>query len=247
MEIKSTNAQSSIILGVIISVGFIISVWILSDAVRSLSPRMKTIEVKGMAEKKIISDYAIWTGSFSVDCTILTDGYNSIQNQKEKVLMYLERKGVNRKDVSISALITNIKYQMNENGYPSNIKLGYQLEQRVSISSKDINLITKIANESTELIQEGIEFISYTPNYYYTKLDALKIEMLGEATKDATQRAKVLAENSGGSVGSLASAYQGVFQITPANSTEISDYGMNDDVSIEKSIKAVVTLQFFIK
>ncbi len=247
MEKIRTEIQSSIILGVIISIGVIVSVWILGDAVRSLSPRTKTIEVKGMAEKKITSDFAIWTGSFSVDCNILTDGYSTIQFQKEKVLTYLESKGIKRNDISISAIVTNIKYQLNENGYPTSNRIGYQLEQRVSISSNNINLITNIANESTELIKEGIEFISYQPNYYYNKLDALKIEMLGEATKDATQRAKVLAENSGGSVGSLAAAYQGVFQITPANSTEISDYGMNDDISIEKSIKAVVTLHFFIK
>ena len=233
-------------LGLFLALGMIISMWILSGAILKLSPQNNTIEVKGMAEKSITSDFGTWTGSFTVDCQKLTDGYTMIQQQKEKVLNYLENKGIKREDIQISSLTTNVQYQMNENGIQTNNKLGYQLEQRVSIASNDINLITKIANESTELIQEGIEFMSFTPNYYYTKLNELKIEMLGEATKDATKRAQVLAENSGGKVGSVASAYQGIFQITPANSTEISDYGMNDDVSIQKSIKAVVTLKFFI-
>jgi hypothetical protein len=36
----------------------------------------------------------------------------------------------------------------------------------------------------------------------------------------------------------------GVMQITPVNSTEVSDYGINDTSSIEKAITAIVTASF---
>jgi len=35
-----------------------------------------------------------------------------------------------------------------------------------------------ISMESSELIDQGVEFSSGAPEYYYTKLDELKIEML---------------------------------------------------------------------
>ena len=36
----------------------------------------------------------------------------------------------------------------------------------------------------------------------------------------------------------------GVFQITPRNSTDVSDYGINDTSSREKDVTAVVTVTF---
>jgi hypothetical protein len=60
-------------------------------------------------------------------------------------------------------------------------------------------------------------------------------------------RAEELAKNSGSEVGKLKYASQGVFQITPVNSTDVSDYGIYDTTTIEKSIKAVVTIEYSIK
>jgi hypothetical protein len=56
-----------------------------------------------------------------------------------------------------------------------------------------------------------------------------------------------LAENSGSRVGRLRSASQGVFQITPRFSTEIEDYGMSDTTTVDKTAKAVVTMEFSIE
>ncbi|MFA5160529.1 MAG: SIMPL domain-containing protein, partial [Candidatus Omnitrophota bacterium] len=43
------------------------------------------------------------------------------------------------------------------------------------------------------------------------------------------------------------SAKMGVFQITPVNSTEISDWGMNDTTSLDKKVTAVVNASFSIE
>jgi hypothetical protein len=60
-------------------------------------------------------------------------------------------------------------------------------------------------------------------------------------------RAEELAKNSGSEVGTLKYASQGVFQITPVNSTDVSDYGIYDTSTVDKSIKAVVTIEYSIK
>jgi hypothetical protein len=51
-------------------------------------------------------------------------------------------------------------------------------------------------------------------------------------------------DKTGAKLGKLSWASQGVFQITPAHSTEISGEGMYDTSSIEKTVRAVVTLSF---
>jgi len=115
------------------------------------------------------------------------------------------------------------------------------------VTSKNVNLVKDISNDVTVLLQEGIEIFYSPPEFFYTKLNDLKIRMLGEATKDAKVRAEAMAKNSDSEIGKLKSARQGVFQITPVNSVDVSDYGEYDLSSIEKSIKAVVTVAFTIK
>lgn len=75
----------------------------------------------------------------------------------------------------------------------------------------------------------------------------MKIQLLGEATKNARMRAEGLARNSGSEIGTLKYASQGLFQITPVNPTDVSDYGIYDTTTIEKSVKAVVTIEYSIK
>ena len=99
----------------------------------------------------------------------------------------------------------------------------------------------------TELLNEGVAFRSDPPQYLYTKLADIKVTMLAEATKDATKRAGMIAENAGSKLGDLTYADMGVMQITPLYSKEVSDYGINDTYSLEKEITAVVHCTFEIK
>jgi hypothetical protein len=75
----------------------------------------------------------------------------------------------------------------------------------------------------------------------------LKIDMLAEATKDATLRATQIVENANGKLGKLVEARMGVMQINPKGVTSVSDTGNNDTTSLEKEILAVVTVSFELK
>lgn len=234
-------------LGLWLAIGLIASAFILGGALKDIKRSGQTITVKGYAEKNISSDLAIWRGSFAISSINMVEAYNKIQQDLQKTIMYLESAGFKRSDIEVSSIDTRMIYRLNERGYSTNIIDGYTLVQSFSIKSNNVDLIDKVSKESTILIKEGIALSSEMPEYYYTKINDLKISMLGEAAKDAKIRAEQLAENSGNKVGALQSAAQGVFQITPAYSTDISDYGMNDISSREKSIKAVVTMQYIIE
>lgn len=83
-----------------------------------------------------------------------------------------------------------------------------------------MNKVENISREVSELINSGIEFSSDPPQYYYTKLAELKIEMIADATKDAKVRAQRIADNAGSGLGTLKKADLGVFQIVAQNSAE---------------------------
>ena len=102
---------------------------------------------------------------------------------------------------------------------------GYSITQSVKVQSKNVNLVEKVSREVSELINTGIELNSQSPEYYYTKMADLKLKMIEKATSDALMRAEKIAENGGGSLGSMKNAEMGVFQITAENSSEDYAWG----------------------
>jgi len=248
MTNESTGHRPGLVLlGVALALGLIISTAIAMRTVERIKITNRTITVKGYAEKEIVSDWAQWQGSFKVKTINLVAGYGKLEDDLEKVMVYLRSEGVSKGNIVVSSVSTTTQHKLDEEGRRTNEIDAYFLYQSVTVASSDTALIDRIARGSTVLIKQGVEFSSNHPEYLYTKLDELKIELLGQATKDARERAEQLAVNSRGKVGRLRSASQGVFQITPRHSTEVSSRGMYSTSTVEKKITAVVTIVYTIR
>lgn len=242
-EIRYKIIANSII-AIIITIGVIVSAVIIGGSIVSIKAGNNSIIVTGSAKQQITSDLIVWTGSFNAKSPALQDAYAQLKVSKEIVLNYLINQGVAADKIVFSSINTNINYVVLSNGqYTSQIDY-YDLYQTVTISSGEIEKITEISRNATELINEGIQFQSNSPQYLYTKIADLKVTILAEATKDAKKRAEMIAENAGSALGGLKYADMGVIQITPLYSNEFSDYGMNDTYSLEKEITAVVHCEF---
>lgn len=245
-ELKS-KITANIIIAVIAAIAIIVASLILVEGVKAVKGGTDKITVTGSAKQQITSDLIVWTGSFSAKSPALQDAYTQLEGEKAKVLDYLVKQGVPKDNIVFSSINTNPFYIMLPNGqYTSDIDY-YELNQTVTISSGEIDKITDVSRNVTELINEGIQFQSNAPQYMYTKIADMKVTMLAEATKDARKRAEMIAENAGNKLGKLRYADMGVIQITPLYSNEVSDYGMNDTYSLEKEITAIVHCEFQIQ
>lgn len=232
------------LLGAALALGLVSAALVGAHALTRIKLSHQTIEVKGYAEKRVTSDWAVWMATFSVRTPALADGYRTLSEQRTRVLAFLESQGLSAKGVAMAAVDVVTEHRRDEKGEETDEVTGYRLTQGLSVSTGDVLLVEQVSRESSALLGEGIEFQSDAPAYDCTKLDDLKLAMLGEATRNARQRAETLTSGSGGRVGALASASQGVFQITPVHSTEVSDYGKYDTSTIEKAVKAVVTVEY---
>ena len=245
---KILRNSQIIILGICIAAATIVSSVILSQGfLKVMKFTREQISVTGSAQKNIKSDYIVWTGAFSRREADLSTAYKKLSEDLSKVKAYLLSKGVSDKETVVSQIVTTTVYKKNEKGNDTNDIQGYTLTQGVEVRSGEVDKITQISRESTELINQGVEFFSGVPEYAYTKLDELKVEMLGRATENAKQRAEKMVTATGNKIGFMRSARMGVFQITPINSTEVSDWGVNDTTSLEKKVTAVVTASFAIE
>jgi uncharacterized protein len=237
-----------IVLGICIAVATIVSSMILSGGIlKVMKFTREQISVTGSATEEIRSDYIIWKGNFSRRGTSLKAAYASLKSDLEKIKSYLKSKGVAEADINISSVATTTVYKKNKEGNDTNDIQYYVLCQSIEIRSNDVGKITDVSREATELIDQGIELESPAPEYFYMKLDELKIKMLAKASENAKLRAENMVKAAGNKIGLMRSARMGVFQITPATSTDISDYGMNDTTSLDKKVMAVVTVSFAIE
>jgi hypothetical protein len=149
--------------------------------------------------------------------------------------------------MTVSQISTEKIFKKNKEGKDTNEIEAYELTQGIEVRSNNVPVVDVVSRESTELINEGIVFVSGAPGYFYTKLDELKIEMLAKATENAKARADNMVKATGNHIGFMRSARMGVFQITPITSTDVSDYGYNDTTSLEKKVMAVVNVGFAIE
>ncbi|MBC7815436.1 MAG: SIMPL domain-containing protein [Planctomycetaceae bacterium] len=242
----SGSRLAMFLLGATLALGFTYSAHLMSSAIVSFK-HQNTIKVKGIAEKAITSDSARWTATWTRRSTTLKEGYSELEVQRDVVKKFLSDAKVPESECTYSAVSTETVFKKDDSGRTSNEVFGYVLNQSVEIKSKDVRLVETISKSITELIKVGIEIQSFRPEFIFSGLEQLKLELLGNATKNAYERTKALAENSRGKVGALNSASQGVFQITPVDSTDVSDGGEYDTTTIDKKVKAVVTLEFHIE
>ena len=248
----------------------IICVAILAWTYLSVKLEPKTIEVKGSAKKAITSDLISWSGSITARDADLVKAYDKLKSQADKVAAYLKANGIPEKEVTFSSISTEKIYARevlpsgvntttnqdgnsnDENRQVSNKPIivtshkieSYVLTQVVTIESHDMDRVPTVARSITSLIKDDVEIDSGSPNYLYTKLSELKIDMLAEATKDATTRAQQIVTNANGHLGKLVEAKMGVMQINPKGSSATSAEGNNDTSSLEKEITAIVTCRF---
>ncbi len=204
----------------------------------------QTVTVTGSARKRIKSDLVIWRAGVSYQAPQLSEAYKALSDNIPRVKQYLLSKGVTETQITVSSISSTTLHDKDSDGNESAQITGYSLRQELLVRSNDVDKIEKIAREATELINQGILLESNAPEYYYTKLADLKIEMLAEAAKDAKVRAQQIASSTGSSIGSVRSARMGVLQITAADSNEVSDSGISDTSSLDKDITAVVNVSF---
>jgi hypothetical protein len=242
---ERSGARSEPIPALLLTLGMLGSAFIIGASAVRIANSRATITVTGSAKQQIRSDMVVWRGAFHAQSPQMQAAYTELKASNARVHDYLIGKGIPASQLVFSAISTQNLYQSSrERGVESSTIIGYRLSQTVEVRSQEVDKITGISRESTELIQQGVAFESYPPEYLYTKLADLKVEMVAKATRDAKSRAEEMAKNSGSRIGRLRSARMGVFQITPAFSTAISDYGVNDTSSLLKDITAVVTAGF---
>lgn len=247
--------------GIFFAVANIVCVAILGYVYLSAKSEPRTLEVKGSAKKAITSDTIAWDGTITARDPELIKAYEKLKAHADRAAAFIKLAGIAEKEVTFSSIATNKIFKREalpassdntddgeKKRSPTIVQTTkvemYVLTQTISIESMSMAKVPAVSRSITSLIKDGVEIESSSPKYLYSKLSELKIDMLAEATKDATLRATQIVTNANGTLGKLVEAKMGVMQINPKGVTEVSSTGNNDTTSLEKEILAVVTVRF---
>lgn len=235
----------------IFGIAIIVASLFLGNAYVNKNKTEGEIQVTGLGKTDFSSDLIVWDGSFGAQNLDLKEAFLGLERNKEIIKTYLKAKKIDEKIIVFSAVKTrkqNKRLYSSNGDYIGEEFKGYQLSQSLQIESNEVEKVEKISREITELLNQGVQFYSEAPRYYYTKLADLKIEMISKATEDARIRAEKISEFSGGVLGDLESAKMGVFQITGQNSKEEYSWGGTFNTSSrEKTASITMKLVYKVK
>lgn len=242
---RGQSTVAFLALGAALAVGLVLSAWIVASSLERIKLAGDRITVKGYAEEKVVSDAGTWRAIVSVRAPDLSMAYGKLDADSARVVKYMESvAGADAGRLQQGTVNTQTVHEFGPGGVQTGRVLGYELSRQFEFSSKNVAQIGTIATRASRLISDGIAISAMPPQYFFTDLNAVKVRLIGAATRDSLLRAQQFAANSGVTVGPLRSASQGVFQITSPNSTETADYGSYDTSTVEKLVKAVVTVEY---
>ena len=230
------------IMAIILAIGLVIAV-----AVGTKTISQKGIYMTGSAEQVVMSDSATWSVSVNTKKPTLSGAYQTLQKQLPIVKQYLLDNGIKAENIKVEPASYWTSNKRLANGTVTDDIAAYNYSQIIKVKSDDVNKIQSLSTDIQKLTEQGIELNSNNPEYQYSKLADLKVELLEKASQDAKARANSTLKINGNKTGRILSVKTGVFQITAPESTSVSDMGIIDSYSIEKKVTAVVNVTYEIK
>ncbi len=217
-----------VIASIVISLGF-----------SSINPKEASVSVRGLAQREVNADLAVWQLSFGLGDNNLENLQKSIKEKSEIVSLYLKDKGLDERDFSVlSPSITNNFLDP----YINQEKMQYIYIAKLNflIRTDKISAVKKANEGLLELVDKGIAIkqdYENKINYEFTKLNDIKPEMIALATKNARKAAEQFAKDSNSNLGKIKHATQGLFSIENAAT------GLEE----RKIVRVVTQIQYLLK
>lgn len=209
--------KSSIISAGLIAVGMVILGFVLKAGIDNIAFRDREVTVRGLAEREVPADLVTWPITYSLAGNDLQILYNNVSSNNAVIVKFLTSNGISEDEISVNPPDT---YDATSNRYRSDsFAYNYSINCTVTVTTKKVQKVRELLNRQSELLKEGIAFSNSYINYQFTGLNAIKPEMIAEATKNARAAADQFAADSDSRVGKIKTASQGQFSIEDSDSS----------------------------
>lgn len=233
-------------------ISFGINALLIGRSLQRFKAEDRSVSVKGFAEREVKADLAVWIIQTRMANNDLMEGSQAIDVARNKVIAFMLQNQIKQDEIIVEGIsVTDKKAQQYDN-YQQGNAFRYLITQNFQIRSNNVDLIQKVSRMTGELLQVGV-FLSNSDyrnplQFYFTKLNEIKPEMIIEATQNARKAAQQFAGENNSELGRLKKATQGLFSIvdrTASLSGGEGGYssGTND---LYKKVRVVISAEYSI-
>lgn len=235
---SEANLKGSIGLGVFICLGLSILGYTLGSSLIRFKEYERTVTVKGLSEREMPANLALWPIAFSGASDDLGTMYSKLEADTKQVVDFLKTTGFDSGEINVSTPVVTDKLAQRYGGN-SNVELRYTGSQIVTVHSNKVDLARSAAGQLANLGKKGIVFggeQSQNTEFMFTKLNDIKPPMIEEATRKAREVAQKFASDSNSRLGKIRNANQGQFTITDRDSS----------TPHIKNVRVVATVEYYL-
>jgi len=250
-EDKQAVIVSAIIIGVCLLIGLATGGYYIGKGSTRFKSDIRTVTVKGLVEKEVKADQAVWTLSFRRASENLKDAHARITADKELSVAFLKKQGFKEEEINLQPMKIVDKLARDYDSGQANERYRYVATSAVRVMTKNIDLVIKSLGETEKLLKAGVLLDGQmdgiaNPRYTITVFNELRPQLLAEATKNARLTAQQFASDSGAKIGKIRSANQGTIQIFGSDGNDESAYYSPTSTPVKK-IRVVSTFEFELK
>ena len=235
---EKNNILPALLLGGFLCAGLVYVGQTASTALLQMKAMERTVTVKGLAEKEVKANVAIWPINFTEVDNNLPKLYETVQQKTDRVVAILKEQGFSDSEITVS--LPSIEDRQAQGYVDPNVRYRYSAKVNLSVYTPQIDLMLNTRKQMISLVKEGIAIASQEydnrTEFLFTDLNSVKPMMVQEATQNAREVAEKFAKDSDSRLGKIKTASQGQFTISDRdNSTPYI-----------KQIRIVSTLTYYL-
>jgi hypothetical protein len=236
---NESGTRGMVILGAFILAGLAALGLLLGNAAMRVKSLERTVVVKGLSEREVPADIAIWPLAFREASNDLNGLFETIQRKNAQIAEFLDSHGIKKEAITISPPAVTDRHAQ-AYGDTGNIAYRYSGGSTVTVYTSEVEAVRDAMKDVITLGKRGValsgeDYQSQT-QFVFSGLSELKPAMIEEATKNARAVAEKFAADSGSSLGRIRSASQGQFSIENRDST----------TPHIKKVRVVATVEYYL-
>ena len=244
--------QTRIVESALITLGLVVGSYLLGAQIKAIKLGDRFVSVRGLVERTVKSDLAIWPLAYKEAGDDLPSLFGKSEADKKAVLQFLEQQGFQPAEIALG-VIRVVDTQANEFGGGNRPAHRYIADQQITVRTPRVDVVASAAQKTMQLLQQGVVLTSVPGqpglSYKFNGLNAVKPDMITEATRNAREAANRFAADSGSGVGAIRQANQGIFSILPADQGATGndmEGGGGGDSSLMKIVRVVTSVEYYL-
>jgi hypothetical protein len=239
MTMDRKRHGEALILGIFICVGLALLGHFIARGVVSFRALDRTVNAKGLSEREVPADVAIWPIRFDLANNDLVALTVEMEKKTGLVEEFLTAAGFSGDEITLGIPSVIDRHAQRYGGPPSNAPR-YQGSATLTVYSHNIAGVRAAMTRLVDLGKQGVAFgggdYDTRPQFLFTKLNEIKPDMIAEATRNARQVAEKFARDSDSNLGKIKKARQGQFSINDRDS----------NTPHIKKVRVVATLEYYL-